>query len=263
MDSSKIYKIILLMGQSNAVGRDTDPANLTGGYIGYSDEYSEVKTAQQLACPSDDGVAACSREWPAQDTIDRIRSQGEFGPEIGIAKAIPNIKSHAQPGNIVIVKCATGGTDLASHWDETAATGYVLYSRMKSFLEDPGQLWASSYEVVGAIWIQGEADAVVEANSLAYEANLNSFIAQLRTDVSQASLPFIISRLHTGYTGGIYHATIRAAQDAVAAADAYVTTVTPTPALSGDAIHYTSDGYAELGETDLGPALDAFYTACA
>ena len=261
MDSTKKFKLVLLLGQSNAQGQSTVRSNLSGDYANYGDPLPGVRIAQQLVCNSDSGAAACAYEWPLMEMKARANSVGEFGPEIGIARSIPNIESHAADKHTVIVKCASGATDLANDWAEDAVSGYILYSRMKDFVEHTAQAWASSYEVVGCIWVQGEADAAIEAEANAYEANLNSFIAQLRTDFSNATMPFIISRLHASNVA-TYAATVRAAQDAVAAADSNVTVVTPTPSLSGDNVHYDENGYAELGETDLGPALDAKFSLC-
>lgn len=261
MDPAKNFKLLLLIGQSNALGQGTDPANLSGSYASYSDEYTLVSIAQQLQCNIDDGVTACAYEQPSSAVKPRINSQGEFGPEIGIARSIPNIVSHAAHGYVHIVKCATGASDLANDWDPDAVTGRVLYSRMKNFIEDPAQAWANSYEVVGAVWIQGEADAAVLAEANAYEANLTAFIARIRSDFNNATMPFAVARLNDE-ANMTYKTTVQAAEDAVAAADANVVTITPTPGLSGDSVHYDDNGYADLGKIDLGPAIDGFFTAC-
>ena len=254
-------QVVILAGQSNALGQSTDPANLSGDYADYGDEFPGVRIVQQLQCPSDDGAAACAFEWGWHDTIARTNSQGEFGPEVGIVRSIPNIQTH---GETYLVKCATGATDLANDWAEDATTGYVLYSRMKAWLENrTAQLsaWADGYEVVGMIWVQGEADSTVEAEANAYETNLNSFIAQARTDFNNATMPFIIARLNADNVAA-FAATIRTAQDAVGAADSNVTVVNPDDiALDVDNVHYTEDGYAELGEL-LGAALDAYISVC-
>ena len=261
MDATKTFKLIVLAGQSNALGQSTDEANLTGAYSAYGAPYAPVRLAQQLQCNSDSKAAACATEFHAHEVSKRTHTQGAFGPELGIARAIPNIRSHAASGNTVIVKCATGSTSLAVDWDETlGGVDRALYERMIEFIENPRQLWANSYEVVGLVWVQGEADAANTTYASAYEANMNSFIAQFRTDVSNATCPVVISRLNAD-NAATYAATVRTAQDAVAAADSNVTTSTPTPSLSGDAVHYTEDGYCEHGGTDLGPALDAYFTA--
>jgi len=254
-------QVIILAGQSNALGLATDPANLTGGFANYGDEFPGVRIVQQLQCSSDDGASPCAFEWGWHDTKSRVNSQGEFGPEVGIVRNIPNIQTH---GEVYLVKCATGATDLANDWDETASTGTVLYSRMKAFLENrAAQLnaWAGGYEVVGMIWIQGEADSIVEVEADAYETNLNSFIAQARIDFNNATMPFIIARLNADNVAA-FAGTIRTAQDAVAAADSRVTVVNPDVInLDIDNKHYTADGCAELGEL-LGAALDAFIPVC-
>lgn len=260
MDSSKIYKIILFFGQSNALGQSTLTSSLSGAYANHGDEHARVRMATILQCNNDAGAAACATEHATHRVQARTNSQGTFGPEVGICRTIPNIETHAADGNIIILKAATGATDMTNDW-APGSTTTLCYQRMIDYLNNSDQIWAASFEVIGAIMIQGEADAQVQAEADAYEANLNTMLAQLRTDTSQASLPFVDAQLHTD-NASTYAATVRTAKTNVAAASAnnHLVSVDAVPT-EVDNVHFTENGCAQAGEI-LGAYLDGLFTAC-
>ena len=98
------------------------------------------------------------------------------------------------------------------------------------------------------LWTQGERDAGHERTTAQYEADLNEFIADIRTRYG-AGVSFFISRLsilQTGREPGLH--AIRAAQDNVAAGDpnAYVID-TDSFQMAGDNLHFTGTGLVALG----------------
>jgi len=266
MDPTKKYKLILILGQSNAVGTTTDVALLTGAYADYWRE-TNIRISKQMSCYNDsDPGAVCSVEYATHKVGKRKHPQGTFGPELGIARALPNLETHvANPGNVIFVKCATGGTDLDVAWDPDALTGFMLYQKMMAWVQNPRQLWAASYEVVGVVWIQGENDSRFLGKANAYEANLAAFAARLRLDFSNATMPIVVTQLHAALdiVYGPYRDTIRAAEQAVAAADANMTLVShdAVPLRVSDNVHLTENGLCAHG-LDLGAALDAMIPAC-
>ncbi len=253
-------QVVILAGQSNAEGTSTTAAGLSGDYLGFDEEFPGVRTAHQVRCNSDSGAAKCDHEWPIHAVQSRQASFGEFGPEIGIARSIPNIQSHAPDGTFII-KCATGGTDLFNNWEPGRVSGFVLYQRMVDFVDDI-MAPLGEYEVVMCCWVQGEADAGVENKATSYEANLNNLIANMRSDFSNPDEVFSFLRLHSSYSFGAWADEVRDAQNAVAAADPLAVLVTADDlALNGDGIHYGSNPIAEIG-LRLGAAGDALITPC-
>ena len=102
------------------------------------------------------------------------------------------------------------------------------------------------YRIRGVLWMQGEADASVEADANAYEANLKNFIKCVREDLSIPYLPFSIGRINA--TQKTYRDTVRAAQDSVAASDTYVASFSTDSFPLSDNLHYNTSGQILLGQ---------------
>ena len=98
------------------------------------------------------------------------------------------------------------------------------------------------------VWMQGESDATA-ATAGTYQANLTAFIADIRATYG-SSLPFVIGRLSSKQTAidAASLNTVRAAQDAVAAADPR-TGIFSTDELSmkSDNLHFDADGQQTMG----------------
>ena len=119
-----------------------------------------------------------------------------------------------------------------------------------------------TYEIVGFLWVQGEADANRNYGSL-YNANLTNFISEVRSEFG-ADMPFFISFLSDNqvYGANADDDLVRQAQLDVAAADDNTFlldtngpefVINPAP----DNLHYTS-----VGQVVLGAALaDTFLAA--
>ena len=131
--------------------------------------------------------------------------------------------------------------------------------------------------VQGVLWMQGESDSGSPSVANAYEANLTEFIAELRTSlagIATASGGRLIpaatwneTRFFVGKigAGGGHVNTVRAAMDAVAAADSNVWTVEAQNGMtfmtnddwSAEDIHYDTAGQVLLGERFYTTALTA------
>lgn len=171
-----------------------------------------------------------SRNWP--------------GAELPCAWSLKNI-GHSPH----VIQIAQGGTSLAVDWNPNQTTR--MY---RNLTHDYAAAIASRYAPAdpGAtrtvlVWIQGETDAANEAYSLAYQDNWDDFIAAARSDLGLASLKVIMVKLNTACTA-TYTANVRAAQVAIAGADALVTLVdSDAYALAADGLHYTAAGATGLG----------------
>lgn len=156
----------------------------------------------------------------------------------------------------LVIRYGVGGTSLATSWRPAVTTGQYVnamatlwerldYCRRTAF---PGD----TFEFRSLTWIQGEADAISDADTAAYEANLRQLIAVVRRDVAPG-LPVFVTRLSSSYgqvgSSPARTAAIQAAQDAVGASieRVYVIGTDDVP-LQADATHYTADGYMLLGD---------------
>jgi hypothetical protein len=237
-------RIILLGGQSNGDGRAST---------------SELPT--NLQSPQEDvdffyrvegGIATLTKLTPG------LSETSGFGPAITLGRKMADLLAGETNTRVAIIKYANGGTTLHTSWKaggDNTITGdgvdYVLFQQTVS----PGlTALADAYpnatlDLQGMVWMQGESDATTHDNATNYQANLTTFIADIRSTFG-ADLPFIIGRLSSGQTGsGSYLTELRASQDAVAAADPR-TGIIDTDAfeLKGDNLHFTGNGQQSMGE---------------
>lgn len=220
--------------------------------IGQDDSRNGTGYSNVLYFGTADIAASAAMPTPAlQPTkIGLGRAAGYMGPELGMAKELS--KSYTDENPAVIVKYAFGGTYLgdyagtknetknAGNWASPSLTAKwksegktihqyngVCYDRLLQVTRDAfTALRAQGYtpSVKGYIWMQGEADAGDPALANAYEENLTMFIDDLRSDVAEiaededaANRPFVIGKICSSGWFGKNIATVRAAEDAVAA----------------------------------------------
>jgi len=229
------YDTVILAGQSNARGT----ALLSMLASPYETPYPGVRLYDSTP------FYHRSREWGDLGPVTSSANYG-YGCELSLGR---DLDADAGWPNVAIYKCAEGSTSLTSDW-APATVGQNwdeltdVYARAVACLPNAGD----SLNVRAFIWIQGESDTVVEAHSLAYEANLTAFIAAVRAEFG-AGLPFWIVRLTTPNPFGAYEANVIAAQNAVAAADGKVHIVAPPSPLQGDGVHFTAAGLVAIGQT--------------
>lgn len=177
-------------------------------------------------------------------TINFGRRADRIGPEFGFGHIVGN----ALDGDVLLIKVATGGSDLAVDWlSPTGAanagtrtgngtTTGVMYQRMLDTVQhvlsnldtEFPEYAGRTAEVVGFAWNQGYNDNTNANWRANYEANLTDFIADVR-DAYGENLPFVIS------TTSMYSPTdpdtkteVELAQLAVGEADPFTITVDAT-----------------------------------
>jgi hypothetical protein len=180
-----------------------------------------------------------------------------FGPELSMGRMLKDANpSHA----IMLQKQALGSTSLAEDWNpdfvasptDPPSAAMNQYDRMifrytttMSYLTTHGY----SVNLKGLAWMQGEEDAKYQDMAMSYEANLQRFIASVRTDIA-ADLPIIIGRINA--TSQPYRDLVRDAQLAVTdpTSPAYVpgVSIINTDDLPlQDKVHYNAAGQVALG----------------
>lgn len=219
---------LLVIGQSNAEGHDT-VANWSTSPVNYQTAYAAVQQH------NDNGAV-----WRDLEPI----GDGNAGPELSAGRDFDAIWS----GDVKVVKHAVGGTDLASDWDPSGPgarwSGWTSqWDEAQSELPDP----LDTLVVRCVAWVQGEADAQVEADANAYETNLSAFI-----DAVKAYTPlwsdwlFVIGRLPSFQTQ-TYKSTVIAAQDAVASARSDTVIINTDNLTDLDGLHYDAGSLESLG----------------
>jgi hypothetical protein len=161
-----------------------------------------------------------------------------FGPEGNFAR----LWQAANPGKTCyIVKLAINSSGLNDRWRPAAND---LFDDMEA------QIAAALTEVlnpkVRAIFYeQGGTDALTSDDAAAYETNLNALISGARTSWGDASSKFIFGRARADY--GDHAATVRAAQDAVAASAANVVIYYNDDRTMIDEAHWSSADVMDMG----------------
>lgn len=277
--NKKVY-VILLGGQSNAAGWGYRQYLLDEGHpLAYPQSDVEMYTGRGMdsvlnqllplqSGAGNDFIRPGVKQYPALTTEPINR----FGPELSMARTIRD-SIDILDSKVVVIKYAVGGSTLYGHWKgdgtaDTASDGSI-YKTFQSTVNAGITAIQTKYpdhevEIIGMGWVQGESDALNAggANAAAYQANLTTFIADVRATFG-ANMVFVLSRLSTNQSDNAYWPTIRAAQAAVAAADPRVVATETEginyPSAAGFAegqLHFLSSALIQIGE-DLGNALVA------
>lgn len=266
-------RLLVLAGQSNAVGNGTQSEGLDGTRYGSSADIAFrywIRIADAAATPHTSGggwttmgpVITGSTQTPYNhDTTAPI---GGFGPEVVLARTLADTPG---VGTVAVVKVAVGGTEMGDGGDATGKdwwqVGGNLHARLRAEIDAALADFAVRGEAVewaGFFWMQGESDARKDgnvdrtANALAYEANLTELITDLRTAYGVPQLPVVIGRVDPTLVWGMNFAAnkeiVRAAQESVAASvgAAEWVNVDDLPRVNTtDTIHFNSVGQQRLG----------------
>ena len=243
-------RVFLLGGQSNAKGL-ADPSGLP-------------TSPHNLQLPQDD-VDFYSTDAGGLTTL---RPLANFGPEITWGRRLADELGDGLTTRVAIIKYALGGTDLEVDWkaggDGTTSGDGPRYVTFQNEVGAGLAALASAYpgaviEIEGMLWVQGERDAKVGYENN-YGANLTDFISDVRLTYG-ADLPFIISRLSIDQTdipaGPLV--IVRAAQDAVAAADPLAAVVdTDGFGLQVDNLHFNALGQQQIGDASAIQLLNLY-----
>lgn len=236
-------RILLLAGQSNADGRAAT---------------SELPA--ELQSPQDDVDFYYATQGNG-GTLTTLRpglsETSQFGPEILLGRRLADLHASEAGTRVAIIKFANGGTDLKTQWkaggNGTTSGDGPQYVTFQQTVTSGLAALAAAYplatlDLQSMVWMQGESDAVAASSNL-YQANLTAFIADVRSTYG-ASLPFVIARLSSQQTAldAGHLSTVRAAQDAVAAADPRTSVFsTDSFGIKPDNLHFTGAGLQAMG----------------
>jgi hypothetical protein len=130
--------------------------------------------------------------------------EDRFGPELQIG----HVLGEAIDAPVLLIKIAWGGKSLAVDFRPPSAGGEVgpFYSEVlthtREVLADLGavtpKLAGREHELKGLIWFQGWNDRVNQEHNDAYEENLAHLIRDLRKDLQDPDLPFVVGETGQG-----------------------------------------------------------------
>ena len=181
----------------------------------------------------------------------------------------PTVQEALGEANVIVVKSAQGGQPIRrwyKQWkpaegDEPKATGDLYDKLMEKVAEATKD---QKIATVTFVWMQGERDAK-EKHGEVYAASMRGLIDQLATDLKRKEINFVIGRLSDFDMDNKRYphwTMVRDAQVKVAEDDergAWVDTDDlndkGTPDNIKHDLHYTKDGYVELGKRFAEAAL--------
>ncbi len=270
-------RVFILAGQSNAVGYG-EGADLPAALANQTDVLYDFFNPASRSDP--DYANTASLDWEPLTP----KGVGQwYGPEITFAD---QIKAALPDRRTAVVKVAAGGTNIREHWERGLPSDQKYPDKSQLFHSLMGTLDSAEYSEANGnpllyaseptrldnaldrlatrgdnvefgcfLWVQGENEAGWNA-AFTYEEKLTGLIAAVREDLGTPELPFILGRtaLQQGQAQGgpspdANLAAVRAAQEAVAAADPFVEWVDmdDLPG-AGDSFHFATEGYQLLGE---------------
>lgn len=217
-------RVYLLMGQSNMQGR---------GALETEDRTPHPRVF----------VLTASNQWaPAVEPLHGSGPRAGFGPGLVFGKLMAAWDTNATIG---LVPCAVGASEL-KRWER----GGDLYSnavvRAQTAMRD-GTL-------AGILWHQGEQDSMTATNSSTYYQRLVKMIENIRADLGQPHLPFVVGQigefLYTRRKQQTPYA--RTVNDALARIPMHVprTACVRSAGLThvGDEVHFDGKSQRELGK---------------
>ena len=230
-------KVFLLGGQSNMVGCSP----LKGVPDSLNHDYENVMIY------ASGEIAPCHLESWGNLKSGMGTNANYFGPELTFG---PAMAGYFPQENIVLIKCAWGGTNLWSQWRPPGSGGKVgdLYtSFVKRIRKGLDSLPAEAKpEIAGMIWMQGESDAFAP-HSDEYEFNLSNLIKDIRSEFNLPGMPFVIGQINNA-PAWPDSAKVKKAQLNVSLKVPNTGLVTTTDYLLCDPYHYDAAGQLSLGK---------------
>jgi hypothetical protein len=270
--SEEIRDLLLVAGQSNAVGFDAPAAELPADPSDETilfwwrcgdpppDQHDSMGGGgwatlrpQPLGRPlSKEATAATTPPHPdaKRQYGNFAQPEGGFGPEITFARSL----AASAPRPLAVLKVAYSGTSVAKDWDpalqDPDGTCYdALVDEYRKAIA-AATTKGITLRPRALVWVQGESDATDE-HAPRYEANLRAMLKRLRSDLEAPELVLLLG-VNTRFGNGKnpHMPAIIAAQKAIAESlphCAYVDTA-GADTLGPNHTHFTAAGTLEIGK---------------
>lgn len=252
--------LILIAGQSNAVGYDATPAQLP---VDAGDK--EVLFWWRCGDPPPDKHDSVGQGWttlqaqplgtpmPKTDGVPRqfgnfSHAEGGFGPEFGVARTL----YAKQKKPLAVLKAAFSGTGMRTDWNHAdAGAGGACY---RALVEEAKNGIAKAAEkgislrLRALVWVQGESDANAK-DAPVYAENLGAMITQLRKDLGAPELTALVG-VNTNFGSGknAFMPEIVTQQKALATKLARCAYVDTSGVTYANGAHFDTAGTLEIGK---------------
>ena len=213
--SEEIVHVFILSGQSNMVGAGEVSSQLSRNVGKGSLEWL---TENPITAPHYQHLRNEDGSWQQRDDVqicffDRRgplqpgygSTQNKIGPELGFGCCIGD--AFDEP--VLLIKIAWGGKSLAEDFRPPSLEGKtgLYYTKIlehtKNVLRQADQLFPQltgrTFLLEGFGWHQGWNDRINQSFNNAYEHNMIQFIKDIRRDLKEPALPFVIAE--TGMSG--------------------------------------------------------------
>ena len=213
--SEEIVHVFILSGQSNMVGAGEVSSQLSRNVGKGSLEWL---TENPITAPHYQHLRNEDGSWQQRDDVqicffDRRgplqpgygSTQNKIGPELGFGCCIGD--AFDEP--VLLIKIAWGGKSLAEDFRPPSLEGKtgLYYTKIlehtKNVLRQADQLFPQltgrTFLLEGFGWHQGWNDRINQSFNDAYEHNMIQFIKDIRRDLKEPALPFVIAE--TGMSG--------------------------------------------------------------
>ena len=269
-----VAKIILLMGQSNAIGAtEYTPLKKILGNEAYKRAVSGYENVRIVYYAGESSATNYNAKKIDTTTVsalfDKVRFGKtlygtHFGPDVGMAEAF----SQQYPDDeLFIIKVGRGGTSLSPYFMEGGALlekAVQIVDGCCSVLEREGY----SPEIISICWMQGENEAQNISNADNYKNELAVLVPLLREKFSKyapyGGIPFIDAGISSHWT---YHEKVNGNKKAYADEsdlNYYFSTIdlgftfNKEPEAKPDLAHFDSESVWLLGQEFLKDALAAY-----
>jgi len=264
-ENTKSIDFLIVAGQSNATGFDTDPAKL-----GTDELDALIRFRFRVGDPPpDDHDSMSSRtEWtrlsvqplgnPGLKSEPRqygnfINPAGGFGPEVSFARKLKRRDQQlSRASELAVVKVAFSGTSVADDWDpadeDKRGACYRALLQEVQAAQSLAEAEGMTVNFRGLVWVQGESDA--NANDAPrYAERLTAMFAALRRDLKAERLPILVSvNVHFHEVKNQFMPDIIAAQKQVGHEFSDCRYVDTSGAGMANSIHFNSEGTIEIGK---------------
>jgi hypothetical protein len=251
--------LILIAGQSNAVGYDAKPSELPA-------DPADKTILFWWRCgdpPPDEHDSTSGGKWTSlqpqpvgnpklpkggRQYGNFHQTEGGFGPEIGLARTL----REKEGKRLAIVKAAFSGTGMRTDWNpadkgDGGSCYRALVSETKSAIA-AARAQGITFRIRALVWVQGESDANA-GDSANYEKALGGMIAAARKDLEAPGMIALLG-INTEFGGGknAFVPKVVEAQKAIAAGDPRCAYVDTAGAAIANSAHFSAAGTLEVGK---------------
>jgi hypothetical protein len=258
--------VILVAGQSNAVGYDAPPSELPPDV-----RDADVKFWWRCGDPPPDQHDSTSDGWTTlrpqtlgNPIVPRQGRQygnfgqpsGGFGPEMGLAREL--VRTQATP--LAIIKVAFSGTHAAGDWNPKLAASSqqpteddsrgACYRSLVEEVRRALDALRPEYEpnLVALVWVQGESDANAQRAG-EYQQHMAAMITSLRSDLSAPEMYGLLGVNTAFQSNGLpMMKEVVEAQQAYCDSDPLARYVDTSGATIANPYHFDAAGTIEVGK---------------